>query len=100
MVGRPYGIDLTTPRTEYLSLSREAPINEITASELLTTLQRIEKRGALEVARRVRGICSMIFRYAVASGIAERDPSADLLGALTPPPKRHFASITDPKRVG
>ena len=46
------------------------PINEITASELLTTLQRIEKRGALEVARRVRGICSMIFRYAVASGIA------------------------------
>ena len=76
------------------------PINEITASELLTTLQRIEKRGALEVARRVRGICSMIFRYAVASGIAERDPSADLLGALTPPPKRHFASITDPTRVG
>ena len=42
----------------------------------------------------------MIFRYAVASGIAERDPSADLLGALTPPPKRHFASITDSKRVG
>ena len=45
----------------------------------------------------MRGICSMIFRYAVASGIAERDPSADLLGALTPPPKRHFASITDPQ---
>ena len=76
------------------------PISKITAPELLGALQRIEKRGALEVARRVRGICSMIFRYAVASGIAERDPAADLRGALAPPPTKHFSSIVDPKAVG
>lgn len=75
-------------------------VGEITAPELLTALRRIESRGALEVARRVRGICSMVFRYAVASGLAERDPAADLRGALTPPPKNHFASITDPKGIG
>ncbi len=76
------------------------PVDEVTAPELLTALRRIESRGALEVARRVRGICSMVFRYAVATGLAERDPAADLLGALTPPPKNHFATITDPKAVG
>ena len=76
------------------------PVGEITAPELLTTLRRIETRGALEVARRVRGICSMVFRYAVATGLAERDPAADLRGALAPPPKRHFATLTDPKAIG
>ena len=60
-------------------------------------------RGTEEFLRGRRAevvVAAADFRYAVASGIAERDPSADLLGALTPPPKRHFASITDPKRVG
>jgi len=42
----------------------------------------------------------MIFRYTIASGLAERDPAADLRGALAPPPKKHFASITEPKAVG
>lgn len=78
----------------------QRPIQEITAPELLQALRRIETRGALEVARRVRGICSMVFRYAVASGLAERDPAADLRGALAPPAKRHFATITDPKGIG
>lgn len=76
------------------------PIGQITAPELLNVLQRIERRGALDLAMRVRNICSMLFRYAIASGLAERDPSADLKGALTPPPKNHFASITEPKKVG
>lgn len=76
------------------------PVGDITAPELLTALRRIEARGALEVARRVRGICSMVFRYAVATGLAERDPAADLRGALAPPPKRHFATLTDPKAIG
>lgn len=75
-------------------------IRDISAPELLACLRRIEARGALEVARRVRGICSMIFRYAIATGKADRDVSADLLGALTAPKKQHRPTITDPKRVG
>ena len=75
-------------------------VGEITAPELLVALHRIEKRGALKVCRRVHGICSMVFRYAVAAGLAERDPAADLRGALAPPPRRHFATIIDPKAIG
>ncbi len=78
----------------------KTPISQITAPELLKVLQIIEKKGALEVAKRVRGICSMVFRFAIATGYAERDVAQDLKGALTPPPIRHFATVTDPKKVG
>jgi len=94
--------ELTLTRLEqniFPYLGKE-PISQITAPKLLEVLRLIEKRGALETAKRVRGICSMVFRYAIASGLAERDPAIDLQGALTPPPKRHFATITDPKQVG
>lgn len=76
------------------------PIAEITASDLLATLRRIESRGAIETAHRAQQNCSQVFRYAVATGRAERDSTADLRGALTPVKERHHASITDPKRVG
>jgi integrase len=76
------------------------PIGEIKAPELLTMLRRIESRGALETAHRVRTICGQIFRYAVATCRAERDPAADLKGALPPYKKSHLAAITDPKEVG
>ncbi|MBP7610155.1 MAG: tyrosine-type recombinase/integrase [Steroidobacteraceae bacterium] len=76
------------------------PIAEIAAFELLATLRRIESRGAIETAHRAQQNCSQVFRYAVATGRAERDPTADLRGALTPVKERHHASITDPKRVG
>ena len=62
-------------------------------------LRRIESRGALETAHRVRTICGQIFRYAFATGRAERDPAADLKGALPPYKKGHLAAITDPKEV-
>ncbi len=75
-------------------------IGEITTPELLAVLRHIEARGALEVGRRVRGMCSMIFRYAISCGLAERDPANDLIGAITPPRKKHYPSITDPKAVG
>ena len=45
-------------------------------------------------------IAGQVFRYAVATGRAERDPSRDLQGALAKPAKRHLAAITDPKMVG
>ena len=60
------------------------PIGDIKAPELLAVLRRIESRGAIETAHRVKIICGQVFRYAVATGVAERDPSADLKGALPP----------------
>ena len=60
------------------------PMSEVTAPELLTALRRIEARGALDTAHRARGICGQVFRYAVATGRCERDPSSDLRGALPP----------------
>ena len=79
----------------------QRPIKDITAPELLSVMRRIEARGALETAHRALSECGRIFRYAVASGHAERDPSGDLKGALPPYKKdKHFAAVTDPKKVG
>jgi integrase len=75
------------------------PIIDIKAPELLMALRRIESRGALETAHRVRIICGQVFRYAVATGRAERDPAADLRGALPPVKSKHFSALTDPKKV-
>jgi len=76
-----------------------SPINDIKAPELLMVLRRIESRGALEMTHRVKIICGQVFRYAVATGRAERDPSADLRGALPPVKSNHFSAITDPGKV-
>ena len=76
------------------------PIGEITPPELLATLRKVEARGALESAKRTKQIAGQIFRYAVATGRADRDPSQDLRGALSTPVKKHFSAITDPKDVG
>lgn len=75
------------------------PIGEIRAPELLAALRRVESRGALETAHRIRTIAGQVFRYAVATGRAERDPAADLRGALPPTSKNHHAAITEPKEV-
>ena len=77
----------------------ERSIIEIKAPELLMALRRIESRGALETAHRVRAICGQVFRYAVATGRAERDLAADLRGALPPVKPKHHAAITDPEKV-
>ena len=76
------------------------PIADVSAPELLAVVRRIESRGALETAHRAQQNCGQVFRYAVATGRAQRDPSADLRGALPPVKGEHFAAITDPKRVG
>ena len=75
------------------------PINQIKAPELLGVLRRVESRGALESAHRIRTIAGQVFRYAVATGRAERDPSGDLKGALPQPREKHHAAITEPKEV-
>tara|TARA_R110002110_G_scaffold414951_1_gene647105 strand:- start:385110 stop:386294 length:1185 start_codon:yes stop_codon:yes gene_type:complete len=76
------------------------PITDITPLVLLDCLRKAESRGALETARRLRQVAGQVFRYAVVTGRAERDPTTDLRGALKPPKVRHFPAITDPKRLG
>lgn len=76
------------------------PVGELKAPEVLAVLRRIESRGAIETAHRAMQNCSQVFRYAVATGRAERDPTGDLRGALTPVQEQHHAAITDPKIVG
>lgn len=77
----------------------DRPITEISAPELLAVLRKMEKRGAVETAHRARGIASMVFRYAIATGRAERNPASDLIGALESPQTEHFASLTEPAQV-
>ncbi len=76
------------------------PISEIKAPELLAVIRRAESRGTLETAHRIRTISGQVFRYAVATGRAERNPAEDLKGALPPKNAKHHAAITDPKEVG
>lgn len=76
------------------------PIGEVAAPELLDVVRRIEARGALETAHRALSNCGQVFRYAVATGRAARDPSADLRGALPPVKGEHFAAVTEPAQVG
>lgn len=75
-------------------------ISKITPPELLKHLRRIESRGAVETAHRVKGCCGQVFRYAVATGRAERDITQDLRDALTPSKISHLATILEPKQIG
>jgi integrase len=76
------------------------PMREITAPELLACLRRTESRGALDTAHRARQVCGQVFRYAVATGRADRDPTGDLKGALPPVKQKHFPSIVDSQAIG
>jgi hypothetical protein len=76
------------------------PIAEIEADELLQSIRRVEARGALDTAHRCLQSCGQIFRYAIATTRAKRNPAADLRGALPPAQGGHFASIVDPAGVG
>jgi integrase len=75
-------------------------ISTLGPRDVLSAVQVIEARGALDSAHRVKQICGQVFRFAVACGLAERDITADLKGALSAVPKRHYAAITEPKKVG
>ncbi len=75
------------------------PIRDITAPELLAAVRLIEGRGAVESARRILQMCGQVFRYAIATGQADRDIAAALRGSLPPAREKHHASITDPKAV-
>jgi len=70
------------------------PIAEIKPLELLETLKRMEKRGALEKMRKVRQRCGEVFRYAIITGRAEYNPAPDLAGALAVHKKQHLPFLT------
>ena len=75
-------------------------IGSIKTLELLAVLRSVEARGRYESARRLRSVCGRIFRYAIATGRAEHDLTANLRDALTTPKVRHLAAITDKAKVG
>lgn len=75
-------------------------ITEITAPEILAVLRRVEARGKHETATRLREIIGGVFRFAVATGRAESDPTGALRGALTTPKVQHRAAIIEPKAFG
>ncbi len=87
-----------------LSLAKPAigclPISEISAQEVLGALRAVEARGRRETARRLRATIGEVFRYAVATGRAQGDPTGALKGAIAAPLTRHRAAIIDPKAFG
>lgn len=76
------------------------PVNAISAAELLPILHKVEARNAINMAQRIRSLCSNVFRYAVITGRAERNPAADIQGAITARAVKNRAAITDPEKVG
>lgn len=75
------------------------PVAEISTPALLGALRKIEARGVVETAHRARALADRVFRYAIITGKAERNPATDLKGALQSPKTQHFASITEPAKV-
>lgn len=78
----------------------ERPIKRIKAPDILELLRRVESRGAIETAHRIKTVISQVFRYAIATNRAEADPTINLKGALQPVNEKHYAAITEPNEVG
>lgn len=76
------------------------PIGEIEAPELLACVRRVEARGAIETAHRVKDACGQVFRYGIVTGHCLRDPARDLRDAMRPVSVKHMAALTDPKQAG
>jgi integrase len=77
------------------------PISTIGPRDVLDrVIRKLEARGAIDTAHRVKQLCGQIFRYAVVTGLAERDVTTDLREALAAKTETHFAAITEPKQAG
>lgn len=72
------------------------PISEIEPPDINKVVQRIAGRGALDAAHRAKQSIGQVFRYAVVNGMAQRDVTADLRGALPPARKKHFPALVEP----
>lgn len=85
---------------KYLAPIYDTPVAEVTAPALLATLRKLEQRGVIETTHRSRALAGRVFKYAIATGRAERNPAADLTGALEQPQTKHFSSVTNPDEIG
>lgn len=74
-------------------------IGQLTPPEILEVLRRVEARGVIETAHRVREVCGQVFRFAVAEGPATSDPTRDLKDALREPLTKHMAAIVEPEKL-
>lgn len=96
---------VTVAKAEWLlSLALPAlgsrPIKDVLAPEILAVLRKVESRGKLEMAKRLRATIGQVFRHAVATGRAHADPTAALSGAVAAPVTKHRAAIVAPKAFG
>lgn len=78
----------------------DKPLSKITSPAILSILRRIEQRGVLVVARKVKSHISQIMRYGIACGLVRRDPARDLGWALTPHKCKPRAAIIEPREIG
>jgi integrase len=85
---------------EKLEPIADRPISDLKPVDVLAALKRLEARGKYETARRCRSFASRVFRYAVATGRGETDPTAMLRGALVVPRTTHHAALLEPSEVG
>lgn len=97
--------DATRAKSLYLlecafALIGDKPIAKITPLEVLSVCRVEEQKGLLEKASKIKSKCAQVFRYAVATGRCERDPTVDLRGALKTPKTKHHAAVIEPERVG
>ena len=76
------------------------PIASVKPSQLLAMLRKVEAKGIEYTATRLREVCGQVFRYAIATGRAEDNPAAHLLGALHTPATQHRPAITDRREFG
>ena len=76
------------------------PIASTSPRDVLTMLQKVEARGTVDSAHQIKQLCGRIFRFAVATGLAERDVTVDLKGALAQPMQTHYSAITEPAQAG
>lgn len=95
----------TTAKMEWLfsiafPMIGSRPIKEISAPDVVAVLRTVEARGKLDSAKRLRATIGQVFRYAVATGRADSDPTGALRGAIASPIVTHRAAIIEPKAFG
>lgn len=106
MVGAlPRGLDTGTCRPgltkDVFPYIGTQPTNTITAPAMLSVIQRIEERGAVETGHRLRQTCDVIFAYAIATGRCDNNPAAAIKKAMQPVTgRRHYARLKDPSDIG
>jgi len=76
------------------------PLASISAQMLLDTLQRTERRGAIDSAHALRQYAGQVFRYGVQTGRCPGNPAADLTGAMKPIQVKHMGAVLDPVKLG